>query len=152
MKYKITKAYSVGSGSLLDKSNTPIPFTQLAPKLGDIIEGEIKPHFVFNTTISGVEIEIGLPAGQSTKIIIPESSLTAVSSTSSATSNTISSWITPELNIYTAGGAMAGMGIGFGMYQMSKNKSLLRLIMFCIVGGVSGMIAGQITTAVIGKK
>lgn len=153
MKYKVTAPYSVGSGTILDKNNTPIPVAQLAPKVGDTVNGDIASHFVFNSTIKGLAMEIGIPGGsasQVSKIIIPARSLTAASSSGSASSVPAANW-QPEFNFYTAAGAMAGIGVGFGAYKMSGKSSILMLVLYCAIGGISGIAAGSVADRIISQ-
>lgn len=148
MKYKVISAYNVGSGNVLDKNNTPIPVSQLAPKVGDTVEGEIKSHFVFNKSIIGLELQVGVRGGsaaQVSKIIIPASSLVA----SNLSSSTQGASAMPTFNIYTVGGAMVGFGIGFGAYKMSKKSSIKLLVAYCAIGGLLGMTVGNVTSKIV---
>lgn len=87
--YKIIKTINAGSGSLKDKNGNMVSVQELAPKVGDIISGNIKTKFIFNQNLIGLDYSINTGAGEqisnslvssgSTIIFIPEDSLEFVS-------------------------------------------------------------------------
>ena len=55
----------------------------------------------------------------------------------------------PELNIYTAGGAFIGLGLGYGMYSLAKKESWLTLAGYCFGGAMFGILVGTGTSKLV---
>ena len=56
----------------------------------------------------------------------------------------------PSLNVYTAGGAFLGLGLGYGMYAMAKKESVLSLFGYCFGGAALGMLIGAGSSKLVG--
>ena len=95
-----------------------------------------------------------------TNVVSPAAYLTAVGAqaapgnvsaapmASTAASVAASSYL-PELNIYTAGGAFIGLGLGYGMYSLAKKESWLTLAGYCFGGAAFGILVGTGTSKLV---
>lgn len=125
MKFRIVKEFTIPDFIATDKANTPIPAAQLAPKVGDIIEGELVgtgPDLGMNYKVMGETI------------FIPADSLAIVDEVAPPSGIAFNAW--------TFGGFALGIGIGFGMYKLRNEEGILRLLIYCAIWGGAGIGAG----------
>ncbi len=62
-KFKIIKAIDAGTGALSDANGNSVTMQSLAPKVGDIIEGEVKSNTVFGKEVSGIWFKVDAGGG-----------------------------------------------------------------------------------------
>ncbi len=156
MKYKINTPYNVGSGYVHDNHNTPIPMAQVAPKVGDTVEGEVTDVYIFGKMQRGISVAIGAPgvaADKQTRLFIPESALVpdgaGASSTAAAPGPASTTFV--DLNALTIGGALVGIVAGIAVYKYKKQYSFLALFCYCLVGLSLGLVTGQVTSNMLKK-
>lgn len=73
----------------------------------------------------------------------------AVTPMAASTASVASLSYLPELNIYTAGGAFIGLGLGYGFYSMAKKESWLTLAGYCFGGAAFGILVGTGTSKLV---
>ena len=66
-----------------------------------------------------------------------------------STASVATSSYVPDLNIYTAGGAFLGLGLGYGMYSLAKKESWLTLAGYCFGGAAFGILVGTGTSKLV---
>ena len=84
MKYKVISKIDVGDGYLYNSAGVKFSMQALAPKPGDIINGEISEVFIFGRKQRGIGVEISTGPSERderTEIFIPESKLKQVPDT-----------------------------------------------------------------------
>ena len=147
-KYKIIQPYPIGAGSVLDRTNTPIPIAQLAPQVGDTVEGELTTRIINGQPFIALDYPVsvvkqGATPAQKAVITIPFDSLdVSLKALKNDTGDTDSE---KSPLPFLIGCPIIFTGIAYSYYTYKHDAgsgSISALLSYCAVAAVFGIFAG----------